>query len=437
MTSTIATPPVRVIAVTADHLDLAGDARAALFLAQALFWWYAVGRRKYYKFNAPCEHPRYRKGDSWAEELRFTRTTLATARRRVAVRVRMSSEHDIQSAFAAGALIVYGTDEHHLTWYMVNEAALAQVAPTLYARLTCSSTSPATLSTRPVHIPCDTDQSAVSTPVATGASPARSPATPQSKSATAGAAGSLHSLMQGCDTGFNTETATETTPQTASKTTAPSKSLEAGPLPTPERAMGEGEEDNPILNELRNRGVQSEPARLIARRAYRARWSREKTLDTFDAHVLDAEQAGVRSPVGVAVSRMLDGDYLTPAPARAVRRIRQLHREKEWAARCAVPGLEARTTTPESVADTIEASPLVTLWKRVLDDIKLQVTRATFEQCFRNTRLGQDGEGYVVYTGDPFTLEWLTHRLHRLIATTLSHRVGTGCEVRFAVVGTL
>ncbi len=61
---------------------------------------------------------------------------------------------------------------------------------------------------------------------------------------------------------------------------------------------------------------------------------RQQVLDTFDAHVLDATQAGVRSPVGGVVSRMLEGEHITLAHAWALARLRQQQRDAEWAEGC-------------------------------------------------------------------------------------------------------
>lgn len=440
MTTSLSTTSIRVIAVTADHLDLAGDARAALFLAQALFWWFAAGRRKYYKFNAPCSHPRYRPGDSWQEELRLTRTTLATARRRVAVRVRMSSEAEIHTAFAAGALMVYGTDESHLTWYMVNEMALAAAAPALHARLTRSGATPGRppAPRHPDGGPKQPTRSGSPVPAVE-----RVPAPPQRTTPSPGNSDTRHSLMQECDTGCSTEPVTETTSPTASETTCCSPLSGAiPPLPTPSNGVEEGEVSpasascrSALLSGLRERGVQRQPARLIAQRAASAGWRSAQTLETLDAHVRDADATGARSPLGVAVSRMLDGPQLMPAPAQAVERLRRHRQAQAWKAeRDAVNGPEGRddsSVVPDVVDETLEQSSLARLWGQVLGDIKLQVTRATFERRFADTWLEQEGRGYIVRTRDPYTVEWLQHRLNRLVVSTLKQYVRGVPAVKF------
>jgi hypothetical protein len=68
----------------------------------------------------------------------------------------------------------------------------------------------------------------------------------------------------------------------------------------------------------------------------------------------------------------------------------------------------------------------------VLGDIKLQVTRATFDQCFRGTWLEERDGIYVVCAGDPHRVEWLAHRLKGLITETLTRWGGGATEPRFA-----
>jgi hypothetical protein len=79
--------------------------------------------------------------------------------------------------------------------------------------------------------------------------------------------------------------------------------------------------------------VQAGPARLIARRAVRADWDSARTLAVFDAHALDAKRAGVKSPVAVAVARMVKNEQISPPPPEALARVRWLSQatgEEPW-----------------------------------------------------------------------------------------------------------
>ncbi len=61
----------RVIAYRPALVTLAGSPTASLFLIQVAYWWFVMGRKPFYKFNAPCSHALYRAGDSWQEELGY------------------------------------------------------------------------------------------------------------------------------------------------------------------------------------------------------------------------------------------------------------------------------------------------------------------------------------------------------------------------------
>ena len=67
--------------------QLTGHVLASLLLQQILYRWGQNGRTPFYKFAAPCRHAAYKMGDSWQEELGFSRTEFETARRRIGVKI--------------------------------------------------------------------------------------------------------------------------------------------------------------------------------------------------------------------------------------------------------------------------------------------------------------------------------------------------------------
>lgn len=414
-----ATTPSRIIAVPSDLIPLAGDGNSAIFLAQVLFWWNLKGRQRFYKFNAPCDHALYRPGDSWQEELGLKRTMFMTARRRVAVKVRISCKAEVQQAFGAGALVVYGTDEHHLTWYMVNEAALRQQAPAQYVRLFGAESGADGATVPAPHAPPSTLSHAKKLPPA------------PASTASADAEG-LHSLMQASCTGNNTEKTSQKASESAqarciSHPRACDATLPAG------GGAGKGHAppvESAILTALQARGVQAASARLIARRARRAGWDVAQTLAVFDAHRLDAKQAGARSPLGVAVTRLVKGEQMRLPPAATLARVQWLHQAHGGEGGQAAGDIRADGLSGEE-ASAAEPTPLKRLWQQVLGDIQVQVTRATFERHFRGTWLEARGGAYVVCSHDPYTPEWLARRLHPLIAATLARWAGGAVQPRF------
>ncbi len=95
---------------------------ASILLRQILYRWGQSGRAPFYKFAAPCGHAAYRPGDSWQEELGFSRTEFETARRRIGVKIARGK--GLPEGQAAG-LVTYWTDNRRLTWYELNEPLMA------------------------------------------------------------------------------------------------------------------------------------------------------------------------------------------------------------------------------------------------------------------------------------------------------------------------
>jgi len=96
---------------------IAGSVTGAIFLQQVLFRWQTNGRKPFYKFSAPCDHPLYREGDSWQEELHFTRAELEGARAKVAIKRKKGEPMGEE-------LVAYWVDMERKTWYSLNEPAL-------------------------------------------------------------------------------------------------------------------------------------------------------------------------------------------------------------------------------------------------------------------------------------------------------------------------
>ncbi len=103
--------------------QLTGHVLASLLLQQILYRWGQNGRSPFYKFSAPCHHAAYKTGDSWQEELGFSRTEFETARRRIGIKISRSKGEQIRQT---SSLIAYWTDNRRLTWYALNETVMAK-----------------------------------------------------------------------------------------------------------------------------------------------------------------------------------------------------------------------------------------------------------------------------------------------------------------------
>ncbi len=91
-----------------------GSVLSTIVVCQAMYWAQHFGN-PFYKFIEPCNHGQYRKGDSWIEELGFTRHEFLFAIKRVAQKVSKKACDIDRSAF-----IWYWTDMSRVTWYQVN-----------------------------------------------------------------------------------------------------------------------------------------------------------------------------------------------------------------------------------------------------------------------------------------------------------------------------
>lgn len=110
----------------------------ASMLLERVRWWYQHTGRHFYKFNAPCDAPQYKPGDSWVEELNISYSQFTRARAKIATRVRKGdSMTDLKAVRRADGtlqpvnrIVLYYQDKHRRLWYWLNvqllEAWIAQ-----------------------------------------------------------------------------------------------------------------------------------------------------------------------------------------------------------------------------------------------------------------------------------------------------------------------
>ncbi len=53
-----------------------GGVMPTILLQQIIYWFVKKGNKPFYKFRMPCKHKDYKKGDSWSEELGYSRREL-------------------------------------------------------------------------------------------------------------------------------------------------------------------------------------------------------------------------------------------------------------------------------------------------------------------------------------------------------------------------
>lgn len=96
---------------------------AATFVNQVFFWWQQKNRKPFYKYQMPCGGFAYAIGDSWAEELSFTKSELRAVLEKVATKVSGKKEAlEVLKKKDVKSLVVYYIDKNRLGWYYFNEA---------------------------------------------------------------------------------------------------------------------------------------------------------------------------------------------------------------------------------------------------------------------------------------------------------------------------
>ena len=71
------------------------------------------------------------------------------------------------------------------------------------------------------------------------------------------------------------------------------------------------------------------------------------------------------------------------------------------------------------------------LWRGVLDDLRLQLPRPTFETWLKGTEgVALQGESFVVEAPGTFAVEWLERRMFHALEKTLEKVAGRPLELR-------
>lgn len=104
-----------------EYNYITGSVEGSLLLQQIVFRWRGNGKKPFYKFREECDHPLYRDGDSWTEEMGFGTSQFDRALKDIATKVTSGSK---KSEIEKWSLVTYWTDHQRVTWYSVNERLL-------------------------------------------------------------------------------------------------------------------------------------------------------------------------------------------------------------------------------------------------------------------------------------------------------------------------
>jgi len=120
----------RAIAYRPSFARALDSVMAAILLQQIIHWYGAAGKKPFYKFKQPCNHDDYRDGDSWTEELVFSRHEFDDALALIGFKITTGKSRED----APDALVYYWTDLNRKTFYEVNASGFRKMAANLYGK---------------------------------------------------------------------------------------------------------------------------------------------------------------------------------------------------------------------------------------------------------------------------------------------------------------
>ncbi len=106
---------------------ITGSVNSALLLSQILHRWKKNKKKPFYKFKAPCKHTLYEKGDSWIEELGFTKREYENAMSKISIKLTSTNKSIKHNKY-----IEYWTSPYRVTYYNINTFNLDSDLAPLY-----------------------------------------------------------------------------------------------------------------------------------------------------------------------------------------------------------------------------------------------------------------------------------------------------------------
>lgn len=115
---------------------LTGSVNAAILLQQIFYRWYKNDQQPFFKFKEPCDQKTCKEGDSWCEELAFTRWEFDGALKLIGTKITKGKhqlynwprreDFQVEDEYLGAVkqaithIVNYSTDSEHKTWYAIN-----------------------------------------------------------------------------------------------------------------------------------------------------------------------------------------------------------------------------------------------------------------------------------------------------------------------------
>lgn len=130
--------------------EVTGSALGSLFLVRLLWRWEHAGRQPFVRFSEPApDHADYRAGQSWCEELMWSRRELDTAVGAISTRLPSGQsvlryyEQELRQGVTPRLMAVRWQDGAHRTWWEVIEPAAGRLLAPVYLAFTERPVAPA------------------------------------------------------------------------------------------------------------------------------------------------------------------------------------------------------------------------------------------------------------------------------------------------------
>ena len=137
----------RLLAITRNVIPYVKELRelkyvnsvAASILMQQLEYWFDKYPDGFYKFTEPCNHEAYKEGDSWCEELGFSRSEFTTAFNGLGMKYKSKTEHDAaqKDKFQGKYYMAYTDRKKGLTYYYRNHSVVDKALNDLVTKCGC------------------------------------------------------------------------------------------------------------------------------------------------------------------------------------------------------------------------------------------------------------------------------------------------------------
>jgi hypothetical protein len=134
--------------------QITGSINATILLLQLEYWFTKMEGAKFYKFLDICEHELYKQGDSWVEELGFSKQEFRTAFSKIGkVYISKKAFKESKDLFSGKYYASYYDRIKGLTYYIRNDAKLSELFNDDSSKIPCSEKKSTDDSEEPLHTP--------------------------------------------------------------------------------------------------------------------------------------------------------------------------------------------------------------------------------------------------------------------------------------------